>query len=165
MDTLTPLPEVLDAIPPSVVGEVVELQEVAVDYPPLSSEEDTFALAMIEYGGNLAKAYRAAFGDSGRLPTARAKELLNKPQIALRIRDLSESVKEATFITLGSHLTQLAAIRDEAMEQGQLKVALTAERSRGEVAGLYNRFQHGDAKDKSPVAIQINFASPHDHSI
>lgn len=146
-------------------GEVVEVPETLADYPPLSSEEDTFALAMIEYGGNLLKAYRAAFGPNQSMPTARAKQLLNNPAIALRIRELSESIKEATFITLGTHLAQLAAIRDEAFDQGQLKVAYTAERSRGEVVGLYNRFQHGDAKDKAPVAIQINFASPHDQSI
>lgn len=150
---------------PSSNGEVVEVPESSADYPPLSTEEDTFALAMIEYGGNLLKAYRSAFGDDQKMPTAKAKQLLNKPGVALRIRELSDSIQEATYITLGTHLAQLAAIRDEAFDQGQLKVAYTAERSRGEVVGLYNRFQHGDGKDKTPVAIQITFASPHDKSI
>ena len=49
-------------VPPSV-GEVVGSDEA---YVPrlLTRQEDNFALAVIEYGGNLASAYKAAFGES-----------------------------------------------------------------------------------------------------
>lgn len=109
----------------------------------LSAEEDTFCLAIIECGGNLAAAYRQAFQISeeseSRGDALRARNLISRPEIAKRIRQLQEAVDEHTMISLGSHLGKLAEIRDLAMAKDQMKVAIQAERSRGEAAGFYSR--------------------------
>lgn len=158
-----------DAPLPVVVREVVDIspeknipEEPAL--PPLSTDEDSFALAFIEYGGNLAAAYRSVFGEDVKSPTARGQALLILPQVQHRIAELSNTVKEASLVSLGSHVQELAVIRDMAKLQGQLKVALQAERTRGEVTGLYNNFEHG-SKDKGPTNIQINLVSKYDVNI
>lgn len=132
--------------------------------PPLSVDEDSFALAMIEYGGNVAAAYRSVFGEDVRSPTGRGQALLALPQVQFRIQELSTAVKESAMVSMGMHLQELAQIRDMAKLQGQLKVALQAERTRGEVTGLYDKFEHG-AKDKGPTNIQINLVSKYDVNI
>lgn len=108
-----------------------------VQLPALSTELDTFALAIIEYGGNLGAAYRSVFGEDVRNPASKARELITRPEVALRIQKLSQAVEEHAYISLGSHLTKLAEIRDLAIGSDQLKVALGAETKRGEAAGFY----------------------------
>jgi prefoldin subunit 5 len=97
-------------------------------------------------------------------PAARGKLLLQQANVALRIREISSAVHEDTLISLSSHLSQLAEIRDLAKLTGQIKVAFSAERSRGEAIGIYQRH---DQKNKGgpTVAVQVNFASPHDANI
>jgi hypothetical protein len=129
---LVPTTEICEV--PASHGEVVD---VAPPLPPLTAKEDMFALAVIEYGGNLRKAYEEAFGVGDTTPVAKARALIARPEIALRIRDITESVQENALVSLGSHLVELADIRDLAKYQGQLKVALNAEEARGRVAGLY----------------------------
>lgn len=108
-----------------------------VTLPPLTQEEDTFAMAVIEYGGNLAAAYRAAFGKEISNPIARARLLISRPEIAKRIEELTQLTQEHALISLGSHLQELAEIRDLSKTSGQLKTALEAEVKRGVVAGFY----------------------------
>jgi hypothetical protein len=112
-----------------------ELQSATV----LTNQEDSFALAIIEYGGNLGAAYRSVYGSDVKFPIAKAQELLCRPEVAKRVQLLSIAVEEHAHISLGSHLMQLAHIRDLGIETKQLKVALTAERSRGEAVGFYNK--------------------------
>lgn len=116
----------------------------------LSAEEDMFALAVIQYGGNLSAAYKEAYGPS---PTAaaQARILMLKPAVIRRIRDLNSSVHQSDLITIESHLVELAIIRDMAKHQGMLKVALNAEESRGKVIGLY--VGKGDNAPQTPPAI------------
>lgn len=104
--------------------------------PTLTSEEDTFCLAVIECGGNLAAAYRQSFGEAGN-PSTRARLLIQRPEIAKRIQQLTVAVEEHALVSLGSHLVKLAEIRDLAIGTDQLKVALAAETKRGEAAGFY----------------------------
>lgn len=110
---------------------------------PLNPDEDSFCLAVIEFGGNLAAAYRAVYDDGSR-PIAKAQELISRPEIAVRIKELQQLTNEHALISLGSHMLELAQIRDLAKETGQLKVALSAETNRGKVAGFY-----GDAMKSS----------------
>lgn len=141
------------------------MSEVAVHTKPLTPEEDTFALGIIEFGGNIGAAYRAAFGEEARNPVARGRELLTRPEIALRVRQLGEAVQENALISLGSHLTELARIRDLAVVSGQLSVAMKSEVQRGVAAGLYIDKTKGpsgpDGGEKKPsVAIFIGGPSP-----
>lgn len=145
---------------------VLEPVDEVISYPPLSVDEETFALAIIECSGNIAAAYRMAFPEDHSFPLARGKELLTKPAIALKIKQITDAVQEASLISVGAHLDQLAKIRDLSIVTGQLKVAYQAERSRGEAVGIY---QKHDAKNKGGgnTAVQINIAmaSPHDKDI
>jgi hypothetical protein len=103
----------------------------------ISTEEDTFCLAVIEHGGNLPAAYRSVFGPDAINPGTKARLLITRPEIAKRIQALTVAVEEHALVSLGSHLIKLAEIRDLAIHTDQLKVALAAEKSRGEVAGFY----------------------------
>jgi len=148
----------LTIIPAATEGEVFE-------YPPLTQAEDTFALAVIECGGNINSAYKMTFGADSPFPVARGKELLSKPQIALRIKEITDKIQDASLISMGAHLYELADIRDLAKTSGQLKVALSAERTRGEVVGLYDNFESGGKNNAAPTNIQINLVSKFDANI
>ena len=111
--------------------EVVDLVRL------LSTQEDSFCMAVIEYSGNLKAAFISAYGDCSSTPAAQAKILMQRPEIAARINELNSSIKESALITIESHLVELANIRDIAKALGAVKVALGAEEARGKVSGLY----------------------------
>ena len=153
----------------AAMSEVIDLQStenpLAV-IPPCSQDEETFALAVVEANGNIAAAYRMAFGGDSPFPLAQGKEMLCRPQVALKIKSLTDAIQDASLISLGAHLHELADIRDLAKGTGQLKTALAAERARGEAVGIYQVHDAAN-KSKSPgsVNIQINMASKHDVNI
>lgn len=139
-------------------GEIVDVE--AANLEPLTPQEDKFVLGMIEYNGNVTSAYRAAFGEN-LFPAARAKQLLAKPNINSRIKEIHNALDIHAMFSLSGHLGELADIRDLAKECGQLKTALGAERARGEAMGVYAR----EEKSNAPVAIQINMVSHYDGAI
>lgn len=173
-----------ESIPVEVLGHTPQLREAPAELlpvevqessptkkepekiylPPLSSEQDEFVLAYIETGGNAGAAYRLVFGENAHSPAAKGHALLALPQVQARLAELTEAVSAQALISIGSHMQELAVIRDMAKVQGQLKVALQAERSRGEVAGLYNHFEHG-RKETGQTNIQINLVSKYDVNI
>lgn len=122
----------------------------------LSREEDDTATAFVDCAGSI-----TATAEALSMSTREVREIIARPQVATRIKMLSSVITESHLIGLGSHLIELAHIRDLAKKQGQLKVALAAERSRGEVVGMYNTISN-----KNPqVAVQVNFVSKHDEAI
>ncbi|MCG3771563.1 MAG: hypothetical protein JW384_02751 [Nitrosomonadaceae bacterium] len=154
------------AITPEDIQDIsVKDEGELLTYPPLTQAEDTFALAVIECGGNINSAYKMTFGADSPFPLARGKELLSKPQIALRIKEITDKIQDASLISMGAHLYELADIRDLAKTSGQLKVALSAERARGEVVGLYDVFASGGKNNTGPANIQINLVSKFDVNI
>jgi hypothetical protein len=127
----------------------------------LTNEEDSFALAIIEYGGNLGAAWNSVYGETSNA-AAKARELLSRPEVASRIQQLTIAVQEHAFISLGSHLTKLAEIRDLAVASDQLKVALGAETKRGEAAGFYtpkNVTKDPNAPAEGNPSVVINIGS------
>lgn len=138
-------PEVLGSVCDDVVPVDGGITDVVPLLPELTVEEDTFALAVVEYGGNLRSAYIATFGTQNQT-LARANLLMQRPEIVARVRDLMGVVSENALISLGSHLIELADIRDLAKATGQLKTALSAEESRGRAAGLYIGKEGASAK-------------------
>lgn len=138
---------------------VVEAEELPL--APLSTDEDSFCLAMIECSGNVALAYKMAFGDGTRYASSKGKELLQQPNVQARIRELSAIVEDTTLFSLSTHLMELATIRDMAKLQGQLKVALQAERTRGEATGLYQQ----KPQNTGQTLVQVNMVSKYDVSI
>lgn len=125
---------------------------------PLSADEDDFCLAVIEFGGNLGAAYRAIHGDVAS-PIAKAQRLISRPEIALRIKKIAEATQEHALISLGSHLLQLADLRDQSAKAGDLRTALAAEVKRGEVVGFYKDKVQSPDSVKS-VHIHLPASSP-----
>jgi hypothetical protein len=115
---------------------------------PITAEEDTFCLGMIEYGGNIAAAYRAAFGSEANMPIARGRELISRPDIAKRIQQLAIAADEHSMVSLGSHLAMLAHIRDMSIEHKQMKVALDSELARAEAAGVMHTKENKRESDE-----------------
>jgi len=150
-----------EAAPLAVLEAVEEVHE----YPPLSLEEETFALAIIECSGNIAAAYKMTFGPESSMPLAKGKALLCKPAIALKIKSITDAVQEASLISVGAHLDQLATIRDLSIVTGQLKTAYMAERSRGEAVGIYQKHDKGNGGNNTAVQINVTMASKHDVNI
>lgn len=147
--------------------DVTTLPEVV--YPPCTNEEDTFALAVVEAGGNVAGAHKLAFPDyTGADRLVKGNLLLQRPQVALRIRDLTDAIQESSLISVGAHLQQLASIRDHALFLGQTKTALNAEIQRAEVVGINARFApKGGKNGGNQTIVQFNVvqASPHDGKV
>lgn len=149
-------------------GQVIE-HIASPPLPSLTLDEDTFCLAVIEYGGNLRKAFQEVYGVDISQPTARARALIARPEIQVRIQDLGSSVTEQSLISIGSHMVELAEIRDLSKAQGNVKTALDAEVQRGKVAGFYV-----GKSDSAPLAnpnttpaaqVYIQISTPHDQSI
>ena len=131
---------------------------MADQLPALSVQDDTFALAVIEFGGNLGAAYRQAYGDDTVNPGAKARELITRPEIAKRINQIITATQEGALISLGSHLQVLAELRDLSITKGEMKVALNAEVKRGEAAGFYNKAEKASGDQQRPQVV-INLGS------
>jgi hypothetical protein len=143
----------------AITKESPIIPPVIPEPPKLTMQEDTFALAVIEYAGNVGAAYRAAFGADQEYAAAKGKQLLGNPLVQERINGIMSKIQDSNLISLGAHLAELADIRDTAKVTGQIKVALDAERSRGEAGGLYAKHNAAKAADLSN-AVVINVMSP-----
>ncbi len=163
LKTLTKRARVKKQSVQSAVAAAKESLPVAPPQPPqppkLTTQEDTFALAVIECAGNVGAAYRMAFGEDVQFAAAKGKQLLGDVRIQERINGIMNKIQDSNLITLGAHLSELADIRDTAKATGQIKVALDAERSRGEAGGLYAKHQAAIAGDSVNV-VQINMMTP-----
>lgn len=171
-DILVPMSEILEPTHTtldiiSVVRPVpvAALEEEKIVYPPCTQDEETFALAVIESNGNIAAAYRMAFGGDIHQPLARGKMMLSRPQVALKIKEITDAIQDASLISVGAHLSELADIRDLAKGTGQLKTALAAERARGEAVGIYQKYDAVNKNNSGTTQIMINLASKYDMSI
>jgi len=59
------------------------------------------------------------------------------PHILVRIAEIKEELSKKYEVSFDGHVRQLAKIRDMALEKGNYTAAVAAEKSRGQVAGLY----------------------------
>jgi len=59
------------------------------------------------------------------------------PHIIARIGEIKEELSRKYEVSFDGHVRQLAKIRDMALEKGNYTAAVAAEKSRGQVAGLY----------------------------
>lgn len=155
-----------DIIDAREVGNELVPVDVHDVIPPLTTEESNFALAVIECGGNVAAAYRMAFGKDVDFPLAKGKELLGRAGVALKIREITDAVADAALVSVGAHLHELAEIRDLSKAQGNMKVALAAEVQRGQAVGIYQKFDAMNVKNSNTnTQINITMVSKHDHDI
>jgi len=59
------------------------------------------------------------------------------PHVLARVAEIKEELAKKYEVTFDGHVRQLAKIRDMALERGNFTAAVAAEKSRGQVAGLY----------------------------
>ena len=79
-------------------------------------------------------------GYSVKSAHAIASQLLNGqryPHVVERIRELKSEMGRKYEVSFEGHVKKLAEIRDAAMTGGNFAAAVAAEKSRGQVAGLY----------------------------
>ncbi len=73
-------------------------------------------------------------------PDVVASKFLNgrdNPKVIERIREIKAELAKKYEVTYDSHITELAKIRDIALQNGQTAAAVAAEKQRGMAAGLY----------------------------
>lgn len=120
----------------------------------LSNEDDMFCLAVVEYAGNLGAAYRTIDPDEA-YPVAKAREMLARPEIAQRVNQLVAIQDEHAGMSLGSHLQQLAHIRDLAVAKENFKVALDAENSRFAAVLTATKPKQSDDPEERRGVVQV----------
>jgi hypothetical protein len=59
------------------------------------------------------------------------------PHVLARVAEIKEELAKKYEVSFDGHVRQLARIRDMALEKGNYTAAVAAEKSRGQVAGLY----------------------------
>jgi len=87
---------------------------------------------------NAEAARRAGYADSSA--KVRASELLDIgkfPHVALYINDLRQELNKKYEVTYTGHLKDLGDLRDGAVANNQFSAAISAEKHRGQVGGLY----------------------------
>ena len=82
------------------------------------------------------------------------------PQVLERVRQIKLELQQKYEVTFESHVQKLAQLRDEAMQNGNYSAAVTAEKHRGQAAGLYidrKEILHGkiDQMSKEEVMHEI----------
>lgn len=146
-------------------SDIITVDTTEPTIPECTIDEVNFALAYVEFNGRGKEAYQVVYGKDVAFPNARAKELLSRAQVALKIRDLTEKIAENVSLSIEAHLGELADIRDMAKYSGQLKTALAAEKSRGEAVGIYQRHEKNGGSGGQVNQILIQLASKHDETI
>jgi len=106
----------------------------------LTQKQRNFALAYVGTAcGKGSEAYRSSHDAQNMTAKAIAVEasrLLRNPKVTLIIKDLRRVARGQALLTLEGHLTELAAIRDEAKKHKQFSAAVRAEELRGRLSGL-----------------------------
>ena len=103
-----------------------------------SPKEQNFIDQMVNYCGKKTAtqcAIDSGFGVAGA--RSRASELMAKDSVRNEIERRLEETREKWNITKEKHFQELGELRDIAKETKNINAAVTAERLRGMVAGLY----------------------------
>lgn len=116
----------------------------------LTQRQEAFCLAFIETG-NASEAYRRAYQPkrmTAKSVHEKASHIMALPKVADRVQALREKAADKAGLTLETHLTTLATLRDLAKDKRDFDAAIRAEKHRGEAAGLY--------PDRSKVSVNLN---------
>ena len=111
-----------------------------LDLPKLTPKQEAFVNYCLE-GKSAREAYRLAYDCSSldaKSIAASSWQLLQNPKIALSIRSRQRIGLAESQISRETHLSELARLREIAVENQQVSAGVQAEHYRGRVAGLYN---------------------------
>ena len=104
----------------------------------LTPKQIKFCVLFVAQGDEMtatACAIEAGYAES--VATKTASELRKKPHVAEYIRELRNQDEKRYEITLQRHLKRLDQLSKGAEEKGNWNAAVQAEKSRGQVGGLY----------------------------
>ena len=104
----------------------------------LTPKQIKFCLLFVEHGDEMSArecAIQAGYAES--VATKTASELRKKPHVAEYIRELRNKEEKKYEVNLHRHLKRLDQLSKGAEEKGNWNAAVQAEKSRGQVAGLY----------------------------
>tara|TARA_R100001143_G_scaffold1226_1_gene3379 strand:- start:18 stop:542 length:525 start_codon:yes stop_codon:yes gene_type:complete len=108
--------------------------------PTLTEGQMKFGELLIYESGRLSPAECAFKAGYKTRPRQSASELRNPkiyPLVAKYINELRQEVQEKYGINYQSHLQEMAKLREESRKHKQFSPAITAEKYRGQVGGLY----------------------------
>ena len=141
--------------------------------PILTDRQKKFAELLVYNEGKMSPAECAHDAGYRTRPRQSASELRNPrvyPLVAKYIGELRAEVQEKYGINYQSHLQEMAILRDEARKLKQLSPAVTAEKNRGQVGGLYidrqvNINANVDLSKLSPDELQDKLDKMYDEDI
>ncbi len=108
--------------------------------PTLTENQIKFANLLVYEAGRKSPAECAFESGYKTRPRQAASELKNPkvyPLVAAYIKELRQEAQEKYGINYQNHLQELSKLRDEARKLKQMSPAVTAEKNRGQVGGLY----------------------------
>ena len=130
--------------------------------PTLTENQIKFANLLVYEAGRKSPAECAFESGYKTRPRQAASELKNPriyPLVAAYIKELRQEAQEKYGVNYQSHLQEMAKLRDEARKLKQMSPAVTAEKNRGQVGGLYVERQvntniNVDLSKLSPAELQ-----------
>ena len=108
--------------------------------PTLTENQIKFANLLVYEAGRKSPAECAFESGYKTRPRQAASELKNPkiyPLVAAYIKELRQEAQEKYGVNYQSHLQEMAMLRAEARKLKQMSPAVTAEKNRGQVGGLY----------------------------
>ena len=128
--------------------------------PTLTEGQMKFGELLIYEAGRLSPAECAFKAGYKTRPRQSASELRNPkiyPLVAKYINELRQEVQHKYGIDYQSHLQEMAQLREESRKHKQFSPAITAEKYRGQVGGLYI-----DRRETTNVNIELDKMSYED---
>mgnify|MGYP003587417918 CR=1 FL=1 len=104
----------------------------------LTPKQEAFCLAYVETG-NASEAYRRSYNaEKMKAETVNrtAKELLDNPKIAARVKELQESHQRRHNVTVDSLLAELEEARLMALQEAQPSAAISATMGKAKIVGV-----------------------------
>ncbi len=108
--------------------------------PVLTEQQMKFATLLVYEAGRKSPGECAFEAGYKSRPRQSASELRNPkiyPLVAAYIKELRQEAQEKYGVNYQSHLQEMARLRDESRKLKQMSPAVTAEKNRGQVGGLY----------------------------
>ena len=141
--------------------------------PTLTENQIKFANLLVYEAGRKSPAECAFESGYKTRPRQAASELKNPriyPLVAAYIKELRQEAQEKYGVNYQSHLQEMAKLRDEARKLKQMPPAVTAEKNRGQVGGLYidrqvNINANVDLSKLSPEELQDKLDQMYDEDI
>lgn len=118
------------------------------------------AFVRLFLGGELSRArcYAVAYRGPDATPefgdAAQAAATLRSPHVRQAIAEGRALLEEVAACSVHEHIVQLERLRDEALQAGQVAAAVSAEKARGKIAGLYTDQVKITAGIAAPIDLQ-----------